>query len=222
MLTLPLANGNQPLSRILCLGAHCDDIEIGCAGTLMRLAAENPGLHCDWVVFSSNEVRAAEARAGAAAVLGQQCHSEVMVKEFRNGFFPSEVVAIKEFFEQLKKRPAPDLILTHYRGDRHQDHRTIAELTWNTFRDHLILEYEIPKYDGDLGQPNLFVPLDRASAERKSQLIVETYASQSDKQWFSADTFSALMRLRGIEANSPSGFAEAFYATKLCVAPPRP
>jgi LmbE family N-acetylglucosaminyl deacetylase len=170
------------------------------------------------VVFSSDPVREQEARASAAAFLGDDPRHRVMVERFRNGYFPSESATIKDRFETLKAG-APDLVLTHHRGDFHQDHRVIGELTWNTFRNHVVLEYEIPKYDGDLGRPNLFVPLTDAVRRRKVELILRHFPSQSGKQWWTASTFEALMRLRGVECNAPDGYAEAYFAPKLALSP---
>lgn len=198
---------------MLCIGAHCDDIEIGCGATVMSLLAANPELVVHWVVCSSDARRAAEARASAADFLGEGPH-QVLVETFRNGFFPSETARIKLFFEELKTIE-PDLILTHHRADLHQDHRTLGELTWNTFRNHLVLEYEIPKYDGDLGRPNSFVPLADAVRQRKVELLMRHFPSQHDRHWWSAEVFNGLMRLRGMECHAPSGYAEAFYAPKL-------
>ena len=218
MLDLDLASGHG-LRRILCLGAHCDDIEIGCGGTVLRLLERHPAVHVDWVVFTSTPARAVEARTSAAGFL-QGAHSpNVVIRDFRDGYLPWSGTAVKDCFEELKRGPAPDLILTHHRGDFHQDHRLVAELTWNTWRDHLILEYEIPKYDGDLGRPNAFVPLTEAIVRRKVELILGSFASQAGKAWFTADTFRALLRLRGIEANAPDGLAEAFFAPKLRLTP---
>jgi LmbE family N-acetylglucosaminyl deacetylase len=199
----------------LCLGAHCDDIEIGCGGSVMRLAAEHPESIFHWVVFSSNAERENEARESAAAFLEKAGERHVEVNEFRESFFPYVGAEIKDRFEKLKSRVDPDLVLTHTREDLHQDHRLISELTWNTFRNHLILEYEIPKYDGDLGAPNSFVPLPRELARRKVDLLLEHFKSQANRDWFSADTFWAMLRIRGIECNASEGFAEAFYARKL-------
>ena len=198
---------------MLALGSHADDIEIGCGGTLLRLAAERD-LDVRWVVLSASEERAAEARRSAEAFLGGAAGSHVAVEGFRDAFFRYGG-EVKEYFERLKAEVAPDLILTHHGSDLHQDHRLVAELTWNTFRDHLILEYEIPKYDGDLGSPNAFVHLDEATARRKAALLLDWFPSQRSKPWFTEDLFLALMRLRGMEAASPSGFAEGFYARKL-------
>ena len=203
------------LNRLLCLGAHCDDIEIGCGGTVLELLARHPHLHVDWVVFTSSPARAAEARASAAGFLERAHSCQVTIHEFRDGYLPSAGSELKDCFERLKLSGSPDLILTHHRGDFHQDHRLVGDLTWNTWRNHLILEYEIPKYDGDLGRPNVYVPLAEATVGRKIDLILGNFASQRDKAWFTADTFRALLRLRGIEANAPAGVAEAFFGPKL-------
>jgi LmbE family N-acetylglucosaminyl deacetylase len=205
------------LQEVLVLGAHCDDVEIGCGGTLAALVRARPHLRVHVVVFSGTDVRTPETRAALAALLPTPMCT-VEVHEFRDGFFPVEWSKIKERFEALKSRCKPDLVLTHHEHDRHQDHRTICELTWNTFRDHLILEYEIPKYDGDLGRPNVFVPLDGESVRLKIATLLDCFASQRGKRWFTGDLFSALLRLRGMECNSASGYAEAFHARKIPVA----
>ena len=205
---LRLKLGGERL-KVLAIGSHADDIEIGCGGTLLRLAREVPGLELHWVVLSAAGERAEEARA-SAEVFG----AEVEVQGFRDAFFRYGG-EVKEFFEELKGRFEPDLVLTHHDDDRHQDHRLVAELTWNTFRDHLILEYEIPKYDGDLGAPNVFFPLEDEVARRKVEVLLEAFPSQGRKPWFSEDLFMGLMRLRGMECNAHSGLAEAFYARKL-------
>lgn len=215
MLTLDLVGDPNTPFRILALGAHCDDIEIGCGGTLLHLLAHHPNLCFDWVVFTSNPARAREAEASAERFLRGAKERRVVIKQFRNGYFPDQWARIKDEFEALKGEVRPDLILTHYQRDLHQDHRTIAELTWNTFRDHMILEYEIPKYDGDLGSPNVFVPLDEALAAAKFAALLESFPTQASKPWFDESLFRALMRLRGMECRSPSGLAEAFYARKL-------
>lgn len=207
----------QPLQRILCLGAHCDDIEIGCGGTLLKLAATYPALQVDWVVFSSTPERAQEAAASAQNFLAALPNNTVQILAFRDGFFPYAGAAIKEEFERLKASCQPDLVFTHYREDRHQDHRLLNELTWNSFRDHLILEYEIPKYDGDLGQPNFFVHLEEMDCQRKIAYLLRHFQSQANKHWFTEETFRALLRLRGIEARAPQLYAEAFYARKIVV-----
>ena len=215
MVEFQLGSTRQPLRRILCLGSHCDDIEIGCGGAILRLLDENPGIEICWLVFSSTQVRKKEALRAANLFLASAKRKKILIRNYRDSFFPSLHARIKGEFEKLKKEFVPDLILTHYRHDLHQDHRVICELTWNTFRSHLILEYEIPKYDGDLGIPNFFVGLDRATCERKSKYILDAFASQRAKQWFTADTFMGLQRLRGIESNSPGGFAEGFHCRKL-------
>jgi LmbE family N-acetylglucosaminyl deacetylase len=220
MLTLDLVRDPSTPFRVLALGAHCDDIEIGCGGTLLQLLAHHPNLCFDWVVFTSNAVRAREAEASAERFLRGAKEKRVVIKQFRNGYFPDQWARIKDDFEALKAEVSPDLVFTHTQRDLHQDHRTIAELTWNTFRDHLILEYEIPKYDSDLGSPNFFFPLDAATANQKARAVVEAFPSQRDKHWFSEDTFLALMRLRGVQSAARSGFAEAFYAPKICAGVP--
>ena len=214
MLSLVLnAPSDRPLS-VLCLGAHADDIEIGCGGTVLALTEQFRNVAVDWVVFSSTAERAREARASADAFLAAAKEKTVVVKSFRDGFFPYVGGEIKEEFERLKQACAPDLILTHYRHDLHQDHRLISELTWNTFRRHLVLEYEIPKYDGDLGAPNLFVPLDESASQRKIDYILDHFRSQGDRSWFSREVFTAILRLRGMEAGSPTALAEGFYSRK--------
>jgi len=193
MLGLAFPARDEPF-RLLCLGAHADDIEIGCGGTILRLVAERPALSVRWVVFSGYDVHG-----------------------FRDGFFPSEQARIKEAFERIKAEYQPSLVLTHFRDDLHQDHRVVSELTYNTFRDHLVWEYEIPKYDGDLGNPNLFSPLSEEMARRKVAALLEHFPSQRSHRWFTADTFLAMLRLRGIGCNAPAGFAEAFYCRKAVV-----
>ena len=202
------------LRKVLCLGAHSDDIEIGCGATLLKLTDEHPRLEIMWVVFSAGGVRTSEAKASARAFLRRARTSEVVVKDFRTSFFPVEEEPIKEFFETLKPFQ-PDLVFTHYRHDLHQDHRVLSNLTWNTFRSHAILEYEIPKYDGDLGVPNVFVPVSHAQCVRKSTLLRRHFKSQADKHWFAQDLFLALPRIRGMECDSPTRYAEAFYSRKM-------
>jgi LmbE family N-acetylglucosaminyl deacetylase len=212
MLELLLPPPDSPL-RLLVVGAHADDIEIGCGGTLLRLAAGRPDLSVDWVVCSAAGARREEAEAGAEAFLTGVSDRTVELESFRDGFFPYSGTEVKEFFEGLKDR-SPDLILTHHRNDLHQDHRLVCELTWNTFRDHLILEFEVPKYDGDLGAPGVFVHLTEDVARRKVEALTAAYGSQREKRWFTEETFLGLMRLRGMESNSPTGYAEAFYSRK--------
>jgi LmbE family N-acetylglucosaminyl deacetylase len=206
---------NRPL-RILCLGAHSDDIEIGCGGTLFQLMARRRAVALDWVVFSGGALRAKEARASARR-LADGTRLKVETKAFRDGFFPSQHVRLKEEFERLKRRAAPDLVFCPWRGDAHQDHRLLGELAWNTFRDHLILEYEIPKYDGDFGTPNFYVPLEETVVRRKIEHLMRAFPSQAANAWFSEDTFRAVLRLRGIECNADSGLAEAFYGRKVAL-----
>jgi LmbE family N-acetylglucosaminyl deacetylase len=213
MLRLELG-GDAPL-RVLAIGSHADDIEIGCGGTILRLARDRP-LEVHWVVLSASDERAKEARASAASFLEAASNSDVVVESFRDAFFRYGG-EVKEFFEGLKDHVQPDLILTHHRSDLHQDHNLVAELTWNTFRDHLILEYEIPKYDGDLGSPNVFVHLDENTARRKVELLLESFPSQRGRPWFTEDLFMAVLRLRGMESASPTGLAEGFHARKIVV-----
>ncbi len=200
---------------ILCLGAHSDDIEIGCGATIMRLVRELPHARFHWVVFSATHERAAEAKQSAQCFLKGAASTEIVIQDFRDGFFPYVGAEIKVFFEQLKLQLAPVLIFTHYRSDAHQDHRLINELTWNTFRDHLILEYEIPKYDGDLGNPNLYVPINEPMGLRKVDYLMKHFSTQRNRDWFTEETFTSLLRLRGIESHAPGNYAEAFYARKL-------
>ncbi len=213
-LELPL-DATTPL-KVLCLGAHSDDIEIGCGGTILRLASQYPNAVFHWVVFSAVGVRAAEAKSSAELFARTTALRGPLLKAFQDGFMPFAGSEVKATFEELKAT-SPDLIFTHNRHDAHQDHRLLAELTWNTFRDHFILEYEIPKYDGDLGQPNLFVPLESELCEKKVRYILEVFQSQQNKRWFRQDTFFSLMRLRGMECNAPSGYAEAFHIRKVAI-----
>lgn len=213
-MALSLPEKKIPL-KILCLGAHCDDIEIGCGATLLKLVDERPSLTVTWVVFSANELRAAEARASATEFLTGSVTSDIRLHNFRNGYFPYCAAEIKDQFEALKQEVDPDVIFTHYKNDLHQDHRTIGELTWNTFRNHLILEYEIPKYDGGLGSPNTFVSIPEIFVNRKIDILMECFQSQLKRGWFTRSTFEGLMRLRGVECNSDSGHAEAFYSRKI-------
>jgi LmbE family N-acetylglucosaminyl deacetylase len=203
--------------KVLCLGSHSDDIEIGCGGTILRLAEQHPGSTFYWVVFSATNVRAAEAQYAAMRFTSSAQLAGPFLKTFPDGFLPFVGAEVKEVFENLKKEIVPDLIFTHNGRDAHQDHRLVAELTWSTFRNHFILEYEIPKYDGDLGQPSVFVPLQPETYQKKVQLIMEVFQSQHSKHWFQPETFLSLMRLRGMECNAPSGYAEAFYCRKLVI-----
>jgi LmbE family N-acetylglucosaminyl deacetylase len=198
------------------LGAHADDIEIGCGGVILDLVRNQPAVSVHWVVFSSTAARAREARASARRFLQGARQTSIVVHRFRDGFFPWEGAKIKKAFEALKRViRAPDLVLTHYRDDRHQDHRVISDLTWNTFRDDLVLEYEIPKYDGDLGTPNCYVPLGKETSRRKTAHLMTAFGTQRDRHWYTPDTFLGLMRLRGVECRAPEGYAEAFYARKI-------
>ena len=209
---LPDLKEREP--RILLIGAHCDDIEIGCGGTVLSLAARYPRAHFEWVTLSSDAERAAETRAAASRLLQGAADCTVHVEEFRGSYFPHCGEALKDHFEGLKDC-RPDLVLTHARHDLHQDHRIVNELTWNTFRNHAILEYEIPKFDGDLGVPNVYVPLTRAQLQIKCDTLMECFASQRARQWFTPDTFRGLARIRGIECNASEGYAEAFFGRKM-------
>jgi LmbE family N-acetylglucosaminyl deacetylase len=216
MLTLDLLQNKASRLKILCLGCHSDDIEIGCGGTILQWLSSYKNLEIVWAVLSSGgSCREKEARASAALFLETAKKNEVIIKDYRDGFFPFEGASIKAVFEDELKKTSPDVVLTHNGKDAHQDHRQIAELTWNTFRDHLILEYEIPKYDGDMGRPNLFVPLNAEVSKKKVKYLMEAFQSQRSKRWFQEDTFFSLMRLRGMECNAASGHAEAFYCRKL-------
>ena len=217
MLKLQFDKPTDSSYRILCLGAHADDIEIGCGGTILTLLDVYPHVECYWVVFSADQQRASEARHSADSFLKHAQAKHIIIQDFRESFFPYVGAAIKEYFETLKHAFSPDLIFTHFRSDLHQDHRLISELTWNTFRNHLILEYEIPKYEGDLGTPNLFVPLPRVVADKKVELIQKHYPSQAGRSWFRPDTFHGLMSIRGVECNAPEARAEAFQLRKLVV-----
>lgn len=215
MLKINLDRTDRSSYNILCLGAHCDDIEIGCGGTVLKLIETYGHLNIYWVVFSSNEVRKQEALDSAEAFLKNVTHKTVIVKDFRDGFLPFYGIEVKEYFEQLKQEFTPDVVFTHYRNDLHQDHRLISELTWNTFRNHLILEYEIPKYDGDLGNPNFFVHLTRSICQKKIQFILSSFKSQIKKSWFAEETFQSILRIRGMESNASSQYSEAFYCRKI-------
>jgi LmbE family N-acetylglucosaminyl deacetylase len=215
MLPVGLGRGLRAPLRLLCLGAHSDDIEIGCGGSVLRILDEYAGSSVHWVAFSAAGPREREARASAADFLARAGEATVVTRTFRESFFPADWSDIKAFFEELKKSVSPDVVLTHRHDDLHQDHRVVAELTWNTFRSHLILEYEIPKYEGDLGRPNLFVPLTRAVADRKVDLLLRHFQTQAERPWFRPDTFHGLMSIRGVECQAPEARAEAFHARKL-------
>lgn len=215
VLPVVLGGGRVAPLRFLCLGAHSDDLEIGCGGTIERLLAERPGSEVDWIVWSASGEREREARASAIELTAAAARSDVVTKAFRDGHFPASIGEMKDCFEALARTIRPDIIFTHHRGDGHQDHRTVAELTWSTFRDHLICEYEIAKYDGDLATPTLYAPLSLEQAERKVDHLFRHFGSQSARPWFRADAFHGLMALRGIECRAPAGRAEAFYVRKI-------
>jgi LmbE family N-acetylglucosaminyl deacetylase len=214
MLKLILEKKEKGEPTVLCLGAHSDDIEIGCGGALLQLRKTHSNLRFHWVVFSAAGVRGQEA-AKAADLFTPASQRQTVLKDFRDGFLPYDGTKVKELFEELKGQVDPDIIFTHWGGDAHQDHRLVSELTWNTFRNHLILEYEVPKYDGDMGRPNVFVPLDAPLYDQKVNYLLEAFSSQRSKAWFARETFLGLMRLRGMESNAPSGYAEAFHARKV-------
>ena len=219
MLDLRLNLPARRAPRFLFIGAHCDDIEIGCGGTIMELLRRYPKARIHWVVLSSNPKRATEARMGARLILGAATRPAITIRDFRESYFPSEVPSLKSFFEELKSI-SPDVVFSHYGQDLHQDHRVVSELTWNTFRNHMILEYEIPKYDGGLGSPSFFVPVPPVVMRRKVAILMKAFPTQKTKHWFSPDTFQGLMRIRGIESNAPGGYAEAFYVRKLVLGGP--
>lgn len=206
----------REVRRILCLGAHSDDIEIGAGATVLRAIRENPDVDVTWCVLSGSQVRREEARHGAEYLLGPRTARSIILRDFNDSYFPEQRQTIKQFFEQSLKSVDPDLVLTHTRHDAHQDHRLVNELTWNTFRSHQIWEYEIPKWDGDLMQPNLYVPLDPEDVASKIKVLREVFASQRGKHWFDEETFRGLMRIRGLESNAR--YAEAFVARKFVVA----
>lgn len=214
MIDLKLEVKDKPL-KILALGAHCDDIELGCGGALLSIISNNPDINITWVVFSSNEERKVEATTGARLFTENAKSVDLKIYGFRDGFLPYHGEDLKDTFESIKTEVNPDLIFTHYRHDLHQDHRLVSELTWNTFRNHMILEYEIPKWDGDLGVPNAFFHLEEATGSKKIRYLQQTYNSQQTKAWFTDDLFWSLMRIRGMESNSPSRIAEAFYSRKI-------
>jgi LmbE family N-acetylglucosaminyl deacetylase len=203
--------------KVLCIGAHSDDIEIGCGGTILRLIEQYPKTVFHWVVLSADIARGKEAEDSARCFLRHAPATDVTIKGFRDGFFPYAGAEIKEYFEVMKRRFSPDLIFTHARNDLHQDHRLVSELTWNTYRDHLILEFEIPKYDGDLGSPNFFVHLSEKICRKKTANILKCFKTQRTNHWFSEEMFSSILRLRGVESNAPTRLAEAFYCRKIII-----
>ncbi|MCO6493616.1 MAG: PIG-L family deacetylase [Phaeodactylibacter sp.] len=215
MIPLQFETADRGGLEILCLGAHCDDIEIGCGGTLLRLIGSYPVRRVKWVVFTSGPVRKQEALNSAGAFLEGVENREITVLDYPDALLPFHAREVKACFEAIRKAFDPNLVFTHYREDRHQDHRLISDLAWNTFRNHLILEYEIPKYDGDLGVPNCFVPLTEAQAGRKVELLLRHFSSQSKKHWFDKETFLSLLRIRGMESASPTRYAEAFHLRKM-------
>jgi LmbE family N-acetylglucosaminyl deacetylase len=212
---LQLVPQKKGVLKLLCIGAHSDDLEIGCGGTMLELLGRSPRIHVTWVVLSGSGRRGQEARESARRFLRGAKRCDIRVAEFRDGFFPGQRDEVKEYFESLKGAVEPDLIFTHSGKDLHQDHRLVAELTWNTFRDHMILEYEIVKYDGDLGSPNAFVPLSASSCRRKTRLLMRGFATQRSRRWFAENTFMAMLRIRGVECNAPDGYAEGFYVRKF-------
>lgn len=215
MLNIRSFPSNSTHNSLLLLGAHCDDIEIGCGGTVLRLLRESENLEINWIVFSSTTGRAPEARKSASLFLRNAKKKTIIIEKYRDGFFPYQGWDIKEYFEKLKSHFSPDVVFTHCRHDLHQDHRLISEITYNTFRNHLILEYEVIKYDGDLGSPNFYIPLEENICREKTNNILKCFRSQKNKQWFGEDTFLSIMRIRGIESNAPSKYAEGYYCRKI-------
>ena len=222
MVGIKIAKERNQGIKILCLGAHCDDIEIGCGGTLLSLLEEYPRTEVYWIVLSSDPRREKEARSSARLFLKQAEKKTIKIEKLRNGFFPYNGRKIKDYFEEQKKKFSPNIIFTHYKMDLHQDHRLVSELTWNTYRNHLILEYEIPKYDGDFGSPNLFSPLGSSVCDLKINSILASFTSQGDKHWFTSDLLYSILRLRGMECGSSTKNAEAFYCRKILLELPRP
>lgn len=215
MLPLTLPRGGA--LKVLCLGAHSDDIEIGCGGAMLDLLKARPNTQVRWVVFSASGLRAREAYDSAKRWLGLRTRESVFLHEYRDGHFPAQFTEIKASFEAVNRAFVPDLVFTHRREDRHQDHRIVSDLTWNTFRRQLVLEYEIPKWDGDLSTPNTYIPLSPVAMRRKVELLMKGFATQRAKDWFDEETFRGLARLRGVECRAPSGYAEAFYGRKLAL-----
>jgi len=215
MLALKFSQKEKKPLTLLCLGAHSDDIEIGCGGSVLRIFEEYPEISVYWVVFSANTKRRKEAKESANLFLAKASRREIVIKNFKESFFPYEGEEIKGFFEALKKKISPDIIFTHYRNDLHQDHRLISELTWNSYRDHLILEYEVIKYDGDLGAPNFFVHLDDEICGKKIDFLMDSFKTQANRDWFTPDTFLSMLRIRGVESRAPERYAEGFYCRKI-------
>ena len=217
MTPFELKLGKKDNLSVMCLGAHSDDIEIGALSTILRIGRTYPGSRITWVVFAASPERAAEAKRSADHCTSGFPRRQIDIHDFQDGYLGTHLAEIKSRFEELKNTVQPDVIFTHYRGHVHQDHRLISDLTWQTFRDHLILEYEIPKYDGDLGVPNVFWPAGAEDVEEKLRILAEYFPSQSTRSWFAPETFRSLMRLRGMECNSQSTYAEAFYARKIVI-----
>jgi LmbE family N-acetylglucosaminyl deacetylase len=217
MFPIKLSHEEGKRFKVLCFGAHCDDIAIGCGGTILTLIQQIPAIDVVWVALTSTEKRKLEEQKAAEQFIGQISSKRVIIKDWPDGYLPHVWKEVKDFFERLKLEVDPDLILTHYRDDRHQDHRVVSDLTWNTFRHHLILEYEIPKYDGDMGSPNVFVSLREECCREKAIKILESFPSQAGREWFTEDIFLSLARLRGMESASSSRYAEAFYCRKLLI-----
>jgi LmbE family N-acetylglucosaminyl deacetylase len=217
MLGLKFAKDSKKPLQILCLGAHSDDVEIGCGGTILRMIEEYSDLSFYWVIFSATQDRKNEAINSAKDFLRDAHNKEIVVKEFQDSYFPYMGADIKRYFNELKSAVSPDIIFTHYRHDLHQDHRLINELTWNTFRNHLILEYEIPKFDGDIGTPNFFVPLSESICKQKIDNLLTHFQTQTNKYWFTSRLFESIMTLRGMESHAADGYAEAFYIRKIVV-----
>ena len=215
MLDLLLGAGDRKTLRVLCIGAHCDDIEIGCGGTLLALQRKGLRLSVDWAILSGSTQRRAEALSAMRKLIKPGHRNDLLFGEFTDGRLPAEYSALKDYFEGLKRRPRPDVIFCHERGDRHQDHRIVNEMVWSGFRNQLILEYEVPKWGGGLGQPNCYVPIGVRHARRKVDILLSSHSSQAAKDWFTRDTFMAMLRLRGLECRSPTGYAEAFHGRKL-------
>lgn len=217
MLNLAFAKPRGSALKVMCLGAHSDDIEIGCGGTVLKLIEDYPDAKIHWVVLGAAGVRDGEAKRSAARFLQGARDPDIVTRAFRDGYFPYIGAEIKDFFEELKQQFSPDVVLTHYRDDRHQDHRLVSDLAWNTFRNALILEYEIPKWDGDLGAPNAYQPLGERHVQKKIDILLAEFGSQRNRAWFEADTFRSLARLRGLEVAAPERYAEAFYARKIAI-----
>jgi len=214
MLKVKFDNAKIPL-EVLCIGSHSDDIEIGCGGSILRLLREHSDVSVTWIVLAGGGQRSMEAAGAAEEFLKGATKSQIDIKDFKDGFFPYDGKAIKLYFESLKETFSPDIVFTHYRNDLHQDHRLVSDLTWNTFRDHVILEYEIIKYDGDIGSPNFFIHLDESICSKKIEILMKHHASQAHKDWFTQDTFWSVMRLRGIEGRAVEKYAEGFHVRKI-------